>query len=226
MSRFGLRHILQDYHVRFLVCLVAVLLIAVAGILGWPTRPASPESSRPVRIAEQETITLEDIHPTRQSNPRPPPPAPLPPVITPTDEWLEEVEIVEEFLLLDDPGDDDANLETALEEAAREPSGTSIGPRPVRFVEPEYTRGARRRKIRAEIVVRVFVNKQGDVEESTIIARYLLGADGSTRTPVDMLGYGLEESALSAAERWVFRPARERGEAVASHKDLTFTFGT
>jgi protein TonB len=42
---------------------------------------------------------------------------------------------------------------------------------------------------------------------------------------VPSLGYGLEESALDAASRSLFRPAEQNGEPVATRTTITFTFG-
>lgn len=78
-----------------------------------------------------------------------------------------------------------------------------IGARQLRIPEPNYTEAAR------------------------ILRRVLLSSeDGSgTKRTVEALGYGLEEAALDAARRTLFRPARAGGKAVQSRKTLTLTFG-
>jgi protein TonB len=144
-------------------------------------------------------------------------------VVVADDEIIDdyELELPDDFLVYsEDEGD-------GTDAPEGEPSGTLpdlIEPRPVRIVEPEYTREAQRRKIRAEIVVEVFVDARGKVSESRVLERYLLD-DEEEREPVSILGYGLEESALSAAERCLFRPARFGGRAVSGYKTLRFSFG-
>src|SRR5690625_5390259 len=48
---------------------------------------------------------------------------------------------------------------------------------------------------------------------------------GTQLQAVDRVSYGLEEAALTAARQWLFRPARDGGQAVPAHYDLTFSFG-
>jgi len=178
----------------------------------------------------QEVIALEDIVPTRQSFSRPPPPRPFVPMVVPNESTLEEIEIeLRDYLPLEDYGEAGDTGQIGA------PQGTStgrpatvrpdVGPRTVRFVEPEYTAEARRRHVRAELVIEVLVNENGRVEASKIVERFLIGKDEEDKQPVAELGYGLEEAALSAAQRWLFRPARQNGRAVQSYTTLTFTFG-
>lgn len=178
------------------------------------------------RTTEQEVIDVDEIQPTRQARRAPPPPAPPIPVIVPDDVVLEEYELDfsdSHLLDLEDPGEDIA--ETEGTDAVATGGGTTVGPKAVRFVEPEYTREARRRRIRAEVVVEVLVDDRGRVQETLIEERFILDREGGSKTPVTELGYGLEEAAVSAAKRWIFRPARENGKPVPSYTTLTFTFG-
>ena len=98
-------------------------------------------------------------------------------------------------------------------------------PKPILIAEPEHPRAARRRGIRAEIILQVDIDSRGRVTAHEILSRYLLGDDGQSREPVQALGYGLEDAAVSAAQRWRFRPARKEGKAVASRYVLTMKFG-
>ena len=113
-----------------------------------------------------------------------------------------------------------------------EPQGTpstglaaTEGPKPIRIVTPEYPKSANRRNIRAEIVVAVVVDKRGRVRSPQIVGRYLLDEKDNTRLLVDALGHGLEEAAVSAAMRYLFRPARKGGAAVESNHEIIFKFG-
>lgn len=204
--------------------MACVLVLMIGLVRLWP--PARPSEPRElVYRSEQEAIAIEDILQTSQPTSRPPPPPPPIPIESAADLILEEPVLDFDVSLPDiadltrqgPPGDgsDAVTTGASVEEAAR----------PVRFVEPEYTRDARRKRLKAEIVVQVLVARDGNVRETRIIRRYLLGASASERQAVDEVGYGLEEAAVAAARRWVFRPARLDGVAVDSFYELTFSFG-
>ena len=217
---------IDDYQVRFLGCLVASLLFVVVAVNIWPPRQDESGRNPRFRIQKQEAIAVDEIKPTRQSLQKPPPPAPPIPVLVPNEAILDEIELdlSESLLPTDDPGAGKALSEGPDEESSAR-FGPTVGPKTVRFVEPEYTREARRKRVRAELVVEVHVDEKGRVRRTEIVERFLLDKEGGNRTPVELLGYGLEEAAVSAAERWVFRPARRNGEPVESVTTLTFTFG-
>jgi protein TonB len=214
------------YRTRMLSCIAASLLTVVAAVHLWPRTGPNSDLDGGYFGDPGERIQLEEIVPTRHAAAAPAPPAPPIPIIVPDSYVLEEpdLEFADDPLSLDEAGPDPVSGSEG-QEAARAAGGPTIGPKTVRFVEPEYTREARRRRIRAELVVRVLVDERGRVAEATIVERFLLDGDGISRTPVGALGYGLEEAALSAADRWMFRPARRNGEPVSSQTELTFTFG-
>ena len=217
---------LGDYRVRMLSCVAAALAVVLAVVRLWPA-PDGPVDRRVVYLAEErETIEIEEIQPTRQTEARPAPPAPPIPILVPDDVVLDqaEIEFSENLLPIEEPGND-AVPQEGDDESAAEASGPTVGPKTVRFVEPEYTREARRNRIRAELVVAVLIDERGQVREAEVVERFLLDKEGTSKTPVASLGYGLEEAALSAADRWIFRPARKNGQPVASRTTLTFTFG-
>lgn len=217
----------EGYEVRVMAGVVGSLALLIALFRWWPT-PSGPDVPHIVfNTAGQEVIEIEEVLQTSQREKKPPPPAPLPPIIVPNDEILDEpiVDITDDFLPVEDPGEDEvaeAGAETGAERQVR----SQVGPKPVRIVEPEYTREAQKKKVRAEIVVEVLVGDRGRVEQARIVERYLLGKDrDDPKTPVAELGYGLEEAALAAARGWLFRPARENGTPVPSFTTLTFSFG-
>lgn len=205
-----------------LTSLAIALLLMVLVVRLWPLTQSSPDEPGRTRHGN-ELIQIEEIRATRQrQNVPPPPPPPLPPVVRPDDEILDplELELAEEFLEIQQP-----ETAGAAGESDDEAVKVAEGPRPVRFVEPEYTREAQRRRIRAEVVVAVFVDEQGRVQDVRVLERYLLGKDDDPRELVGSIGYGLEEAATSAAERWIFRPARRNGQPVSSETTITFRFG-
>ena len=83
----------------------------------------------------------------------------------------------------------------------------------------------KRKKVRAEVVVEALVDKRGRVQDVKIVERYLLGKKPEDRESVDMIGYGLEESAMDAARKWMFRPARDKGQAVSSYYVFSLKVG-
>ena len=208
-----------------LVTTTLSLLVANAFVLFWPA--ASEESPGLVFDSRgQEIIQMEDIQQTKQEKRKPSPPVPAPPVIMPDDIVLDEMEleVVDTALTLDDPGTD-----TEVEEGAAEGESVAVradsGPSPVRIAVGDYPKEAERKKIQAEIVVEVLVNERGRVENARVVERFLLNKNQTTRDPVSEVGYGLEKSALEAAKRYIFSPARENNKRVSSYTTLTFRFG-
>lgn len=206
--------------------IVIALLLLIAAVKWWPIRSAAnTEQIFTARV--QETIEIDEIQPTRQIRRSPPPPAPLPPIIVPDDIILDDVvlEFTDALEPATDPGEDLEKLEGDTEGTPTALAHVESGPKPVRIVEPEYTREARRKRVKAEIVVEVLVDERGRVAQANVIERYLVGDDNEPKEAVTTLGYGLEESAISAAERWLFRPARKNGSTVKSYTTLTLSFG-
>jgi len=210
------------YAIRAQACLAAALLFAGGLVNLWPL-PNPDDNTRPdYRSAGQETIEIEEIVQTRQRAEKPPPPPPILDVVVSDEE-------IDDDLVLDLPDDflafsEDDGVSPDIPEAAASGLPDLIEPRPVRIVEPEYTREAQRKKIRAEVVVEVLVDERGRVNSARVLERFLLGKD-EERLAVGELGYGLEESAIDAARRCMFRPARFGGETVRGYKTLRFSFG-
>lgn len=218
-------HPLGDYRVRILLCVAASLLLVTAVVNLWPSPDRARSEDRLYMASERDVIEIEEIQPTRQAQTKPAPPAPPIPILVPDETILEQDELdLSDQLAVEDPGDALA-LEGDPGPSQGRPAGPTVGPKTVRFVEPEYTREARRNRVRAELVISVMIDERGQVQDAEIVERFLLDKDGGSKTPVATLGYGLEEAALSAADRWVFRPAKKDGRPVASRTTLTFTFG-
>jgi len=224
MSRADIHNDRTEYPLRMAVAVAFSLLLAIAAFRLWP--PAGEQAGQIVfDTRAQEVIALEEILPTRQREQKPPPPVPVPPVVVPDDMELPEAEIeLADNLIFEPPVTGDAAGTTP-------PAGTRFvqpdaGPRPVRIVTPQYTAEARSKHIRAEVVVEVLVDTRGRVSEARVSQRYVLkGKEGEERERVAALGFGLEESAVDAALKYLFRPAREKGEVVESWTTLTMNFG-
>lgn len=208
-----------------MVGMVASLVLLIALVKFWPILTDDGPDLNVYSTRGQDIIPMEEIVQTTQAQQAPPPPAPLPPIVVPDDEIIEqeELDITDSFLAIEDPGLDQEVLQ-GDQNPPTQFARAQTGPKVVRITEPEYTREARRKKIRAEVVVEVLVDAQGKVQESKILDRFLLSKDRS-REQVAELGYGLEQSALDAAGKCFFRPAREDGKRVSSYATLTFSFG-
>lgn len=189
----------------------------------WPLPEQDPDAEINFRAAGQETIEIEQVTQTRQRSQKPPPPPPSLHVIVSDEEIIDDyqLDLPDDFLAYST--DDGDGRDAPRGEGATGPPDL-IEPRPVRIVEPEYTREAQRRKIRAEVSVEVLVDESGRVRRARVVETYLLGKEGE-RERVESVGYGLEESAIEAAERCMFRPARFGGETVRGYKTLRFSFG-
>ncbi len=217
----------ETHTLRVMASLAVALLLLVAAVKLWPAPSGEASAPQLFSTRGQEVIQMEEIVRTSQAHQTPPPPAPLPPVVVPDDVVLDEVELdfTDSFLPVLEPGTDRLLKEGAAEGTPARLARADTDPKPVRIVEPKYTREANRKRIRAEVVVEVFIDEKGRVQESKILERFLLEGKDDTRTPVAEIGYGLEEAALSAAERWLFRPARENGKPVGSYYTFTLSFG-
>lgn len=213
------------YRRRLLGSLVAVLMLGIALVRWWPTLEETA-SDGPYRDRAPERIQLEEVQPTSQSQElKPPPPTPLPPVVVPNDVLIkEELEFEEAELDVEDPGEDERYQEGSAEEpaTARQPDTNA---RLFRAVQPKYPSAAQDRSVQARVRVAVQITEKGQVQEATVTKRWLLSTDGSARA-VSSLEHGLEEAALAAARRSLFRPARANGDPVATQTTLTFEFGT
>lgn len=216
----------HQYRLRLLYCTGASIAFLILIFRFWPLPESLEVDALVFNTAGQELIAIEEVQPTRQANRPPPPPPPVIPLVIPDDVIIEEqFEFEDAFLVLEEYGVDLAEAPPTPPGAAGGSTAPQIAPKPVRFVEPEFTREAQRKKIKAEIVVEVFVDEKGKVQDAKIVDRFLYSKNAKQKKAVDALGYGLEESALSAAQRWTFRPARQNGLPVQSYHTITFSFG-
>ncbi len=212
------------YVLRMMGSLIVVLLLMIGLVRLWPTGDDAPDLV--YSDAGNETIHIEEIQPTSQSpERRPPPPAPLPPIVVPNEVVVdvEPIEFTDASLPIDEPGEDAVRQDGADRAAAARPP--DVNARLLRYVEPEYTRAARRRDVRAQVVIEVQVDERGRVQSAAVLERILLSEDGQPTRTVDRLGYGLEEAALTAARACLFRPARADGQPVPTRTTLTIRFG-
>lgn len=206
-----------------MLCLVVVQVIAILIVRLWPE--TSYEPSLEFDFTEQELVVLDDVQITQQQTSPPPPPRPQMPNPVPDDEIIEqEIEIDMDLDLpqLPDTEPGFGTGETGDED--RIVSNPQIPPTIVRIVEasapdavPEEYRG------RLEMIVNFLVDRDGEVEEVSIMEIRLYDSDGNYEN-LDFVQYGLMESVLKAAMQWRFRPARQDGEPVKAFTRQRFNY--
>ena len=223
---------------------LAVSLLVVVGMFRlWPL-PSSEDSNSDLLTAvrPQEIIELELIEQTVQDYavpPAPPPPPPpdvlLPPVEVPDTRIIEErVLDLEASLpsLNSVPNAPPAPPPGPPQPAAQPPpppQPTLVrrpdrSPVPIRFSEPAYPPAVRAEGVRARVRIEVLVDERGRVQEMRILERIRFGR-GDREEHVSSLPHGIDQSALEAARRYQFRPARHEGRAVPSYTTITCNFG-
>lgn len=230
-----------------LASLVVSLLVVNGAFLFWPGFDLSPDVVPEVPPAA-EALVLEVVEPTRQPPPpavlppAPPPPSvsELPPVEVPDDQIIEDV--IEDMTLPTPPvrrprpSAPRAPAPVAPPGPPAPPAPSAPGPATDQIVErpersprlvraslPVYPPEARREGVRARAAVRVLISEGGQVLEATVTERVLL--DGRDReTIVPTLPHGLEAAALEAAQRHLFRPARDDGQRVRAYATISLSF--
>ena len=216
------------YRLRMLISIVVVQLLTLAVITWWPNIQWMPNEDLIYNTRGQDLIAIEEIQPTRHAQKPPPPPPPLIPVLVSDDVLIEEpIEVEDQFLILEEYAENlfDDTADRTTTGANTTSKAPERGPKEMRFVEPEWPREARRKKVRADVMVEVLVDEKGLVREAKVVDRYLYKGDTDQKEQVSELKYGLEEAAVAAAKRWMFQPARQDGNAVKSYKTITFSFG-
>lgn len=211
------------YARRLAWSLIGTLAAAILVVQLWPVLPASAPTER-VRTGDgQEVIQIEEVQQTQQEERRPPPPVPPLPIEVPDDIILEDVELTftDAFEVTDEPGEDAVRVEGTDEPVA---TGGTRRARLLRVSEPAVPSAARQRDLTARVELEIVVTPQGEVEEATIMERYLIDASGNEQR-VATLGYGLEEAALEAAQRLLYRPALRKGREVTERTTVTLTIG-
>lgn len=234
-----------DYPTRVLASLAVSLAVVLSAFLFWPSRSAPEPAGGAMAEASVEMIDIEEIEPTRQAPPNPsapPPPPPdalLPPEEVPDTEEPVEQQIVEQIAPVTVPDSRDNGPPTpppAPPSRSGPPSPSAPqrqgpprvvdrpdrSPRVVRQAFPVYPEEARRDGVRARVRVQVLVTEGGAVAEARVVGRFRL--DGDDAEAVAELPRGMDEAALAAARRYVFRPARDDGERVRARTILSLTF--
>lgn len=190
----------------------------------WPAPEQLKNENEDISFNE-DVLMLNEAVVTRQESKPPPPPSPQHPIPVPNDEIIEE-EIEFEDVNLSDFSD---SLSTTTFGQTGEGDEIVSSPRQppqvMRIVEATTPQAVQEANIKAEVTVRLLIDREGRVEEAEI-TEVLLYESGSNNTKtVDSIGYGIPEATLEAALQWKFRPAKNNGKTVKAYSEQIFTFG-
>lgn len=189
----------------------------------WPEIKYSAELD--FEIPEREQVFLDDIEITRQETSPPPPPRPMMPNPVPDDEIVEvELEFDMDLDIPDLPDVDPGFGTAQIGDEERIVSNPQIPPTVVRIVEatapdqvPDEYKG------RLEMIVNFLVDREGAVEEVSIMEIRLYNTNGGYEV-LPFVQYGLMDAVLKAAMQWRFRPARQDGEVVKAFTRQRFNY--
>lgn len=188
------------YSIFWEIGLIVVLLVFI-GAMKLELRSNGSETNF---TEEQEIVEIEEIERTEQEEKPPPPPRPPVPQEVPNDEIIEDdVLNIDAELNFDEPLDMPPPPQEEEEEEEDffrivEDMPEIIGGQQALNDCIEYPAKARRAGIEGTVSVEFIVNKQGEVEDATI----LRGVQG------------LNEEALRCIKAMDYRPGQQRGEPV------------
>ncbi len=171
-----------------------------------------PDVSPPKKIlkVEQEIVDVEDIDITKQENRPPPPPRPPIPIEAPSDEALDDVEIMSSELQPTEdapppPREEDEEIYFVAVEDLPEPVG-GIAAIQAAVVYPEI---AKRAGVEGTVYVEAFVDESGIVTRTSVVKG---------------IGAGCDEAAQSAVMKTRFKPGKQRGKPVKVRMSIPIRF--
>lgn len=213
----------SDYRNLVLACIVAVQVSLILLIRLWPDITYEP--SFEYEVDEQELVLLDEVEITRQQSTPPPPPKPRLPNPVPDDEVIEiEPEIELDIEMPDLPQLEPGFGTGQTGEEDRIVGNPQIPPTVVRIVEasaPEQVPDELRGNL--EMIVNFLVDKEGNVEEVSIMEIRLYNSSGDYEE-LPFVQYGLMDAVIKAAMQWRFRPARQDGEPVKAFTRQRFNY--
>ena len=225
MTIYNIKHHLTEsgYINRLLISLLAIQVLVLLLFKFWPT-DARQEVSYQSEPPQQEVL-IDEIQITKQRSSPPPPPKPQIPQPVPSDEVIEFEPDFE--LDLQTPEMPELEFGTGTAMAGDESaivSNPQIPPTVVRIVEasspddvPPELKG------NIEMIVNFLVDKDGRVEEASIVEIRKYSGDGDYEV-LEFIEYGLMDAVLRAALQWRFRPARQDGEPVRAFTRQRFNY--
>lgn len=212
------------YRNRYLLALITVEVLLIVMIRYWPETEYKPQLN--FEIPPQEQVFLDEIEITRQETSPPPPPRPILPNPVPSEEIVEIELDVELDLDLPDLPDLEEGFGTGeFGDEERIVGNPQIPPTVVRIVEatapesvPDEYKG------RLEMIVNFLVDREGNVEEASVMEIRLYNESGDSYEELPFVQYGLMDAVIRAAMQWRFRPARQDGEPVKAFTRQRFNY--
>ena len=206
-----------------MLSLVIAQLLLIGIFKFWP-KEEEEETVYQEESVQQVTL-IDEVEITVQESAPPAPPKPQIPQPVPDDEVVEEeIEFDAELNLLDMPISDPGKGTGEFGDEDVIVSNPQLPPTVVKIVEatppsnvPPELKG------KLEMIVNFLVDKNGDVEEVSIVEIRKYNDDGSYET-LPYLQHGLMDAVLEAALRWKFRPARQNGEPVKAYTKQRFNY--
>ncbi len=203
--------------------ILAIQVLVLILFKFWPTdaRQQVTYQSEP----PQQEVLIDEIQITKQRSSPPPPPKPQIPQPVPSDEVIEFEPEFELDLETPDMPDLEVGTGTATDgEESAIVSNPQIPPTVVRIVEASSPEGVPPElKGNIEMIVNFLVDKDGRVEEASIVEIRKYSGDGEYEV-LEFIQYGLMDAVLRAALQWRFRPARQGGEPVRSYINQRFNY--
>ncbi|MTI88394.1 MAG: hypothetical protein FH748_10530 [Balneolaceae bacterium] len=207
---------------RFLLALIVSQLLVIGVFRLWPS--IKTEQEQKVQFENKEIIFAEQPIITKQANKPAAPPKPQVPIPVPNDEVIdEEIDLPEFDELYSDSKLTELNSKGLMGSSDQIVGKPDLRPKIVRIVEPEVPKAAKKEDLKAEIYVTFLVNTQGRVEEAFIEEIRLY--NGNQYRLVNSIGYGLMQASLTAADQWIFKPAKHNGKEVRAYTTHVFSFG-
>lgn len=189
------------YRKYFELSLILSLSLIIAAFKLAPKDGNTDENYNP----PQELITIENIINTVQKPKPPPPPIPQP-VLSETDEVLEEIELDDVEIDLDaqigpppPPPDPPIKIEEPIIFVAVEEMPYPIGGIQAIQEKVHYTEFGRRAGIKGTVYIEAIINEEGSVINAIVKKG---------------IGGGLDEEALNAVQNTKFVPGKQRGKPV------------
>ncbi|MFT5365091.1 MAG: TonB family protein [Candidatus Latescibacterota bacterium] len=148
---------------------------------------------------QRPMFAVSDIPETSQQKRAPSPPRPKVPLAVEGEEVPDDVTIESTELDFDNIDLPDLAMAGPIGHISDEPMDymeIDYKPHPVRIVTPEYPNEARKKHITGRVIVKVLVDKDGNVEETEVVSGPEVFRD----------------AALKAAQQFRFRPGKHAGE--------------
>lgn len=171
-----------------------------------------PDVDPPEKImkTEQEIVDVEDIEITKQENRPPPPPRPPIPIEAPSDEAIDDVEIMSSELQPQEaapppPAEEEEEVYFVAVEDLPEPIGGMVAIQSA-VVYPEI---AKRAGVEGTVYVEAFVDENGTVTRTNIVKG---------------IGAGCDEAAQAAVSKVKFKPGKQRGKPVKVRMSIPIRF--